>query len=302
MGEMSDADKKLLENIRYLETRYCTYDLPIEFEGFTLYPVKMQDYNEFLSASSCLTLIKNDDIMGIKKTYLEYLLSKINDPLEGAFWSMRLSTIAELCFHVTSCLKCYHCGKVLSYDDYMAQTEGLSEEETRKKLICDCGNIYSQTLWYKQDEESGEQVIMIDNKKLNNAIFNKLRKVIMYQNLPDYKDDSWVDKAIRDDQAAKQALTSKNSGKATLERQITCFAVFMRMKPEEVYNMSMRKFLMMQSEVDDYLDYTITRQGLMSGFASLPKGQKLEHWIYKKEKDIYGESVSLDSFADNFKH
>lgn len=42
--------------------------------------------------------------------------------------------------------------------------------------------------------------------------------------------------------------------------------------------------------VDDLINYKIIRQAVMTGFVSLPKGQKIEHWIYKPEKDMYGDT------------
>ena len=51
--------------------------------------------------------------------------------------------------------------------------------------------------------------LIIDGVELDNEKFNRLRKIIMYQNLPDFKDDSWVDKAIRKDQEERQKLMSK---------------------------------------------------------------------------------------------
>lgn len=54
--------------------------------------------------------------------------------------------------------------------------------------------------------------------------------------------------------------------------------------------MTIRKFTMILSKVNDLIDYKITKAAIMSGFSSLPKGQTLEHWLYKKPKDMYGDS------------
>ena len=44
------------------------------------------------------------------------------------------------------------------------------------------------------------------------------------------------------------------------------------------------------------MDYEITKTGLMSGMLSLKKGQTIEHWIYKKDHGLYGESVDAGSY------
>lgn len=54
--------------------------------------------------------------------------------------------------------------------------------------------------------------------------------------------------------------------------------------------MTIRKFTMLLRQVNDLIEYRITKAAIMSGFSSLPKGQTLDHWLYKKEKDMYGDS------------
>lgn len=59
--------------------------------------------------------------------------------------------------------------------------------------------------------------------------------------------------------------------------------------------MSIRRFTMALATVDDLINYKIMRQAVSSGFVSLPKGKKIEHWIYKPLKDIYGDDYkSMD--------
>ncbi len=58
--------------------------------------------------------------------------------------------------------------------------------------------------------------------------------------------------------------------------------------------MPIRKFTMALSTVDDLINYKIMRTAVSSGFVSLPDGKKIEHWIYKPIKDMYGEYKSMD--------
>ena len=64
-----------------------------------------------------------------------------------------------------------------------------------------------------------------------------------YQNLPDFKDDSWADKAIRDDQAKRAEILSKDSGKASLERKMLCVVASTGIDISKIYDMSIRKFI-----------------------------------------------------------
>ena len=300
MAQMPEAEKKILEEVDYFRDKYFTYDLPVPFGRLTLYPVSIKDYNEFLSSSACLTLNKNDDIAGIRMTNIDYLLSKMQDEKEGPMWSLRFTKIIELCFHIKSGLKCPKCGKFMSFEEFYIKYEDKSIIDKNSILNCECGSKYQETIKFKENEK-GKKIFVFDGVEIDNQAFNKLRKYIMYQNLPDYKDDSWVDKAIRDDQAAKNELKSRGSGTASLERKIIGVCVNTHWKIEEVMNMTIRKFLMVLGMVDDIMNYTITRTGLMSGFASLPKGETVEHWLYKKDEGLYGKAMDMDTYTSQIK-
>jgi hypothetical protein len=301
MAQMPEAEKKILEEVDYFRDKYFTYDLPVPLGKLTLYPVSIKDYNEFLSSSACLTLNKNDDVAGIRMTNIDYLLSKMQDEKEGPMWSLRFTKIIELCFHIKSGLKCPKCGKFMSFEEFYIKYEDKSIIDKNSILDCECGSKYQETIKFKENEK-GKKIFVFDGVEVDNQTFNKLRKYIMYQNLPDYKDDSWVDKAIRDDQAAKNELKSRGSGTASLERKIIGVCVNTHWKIEEVMNMTIRKFLMVLGMVDDIMNYTITRTGLMSGFASLPKGETVEHWLYKKDEGLYGKAMDMDTYTSQIKN
>lgn len=301
MAQMPESEKKILEEVDYFRDKYFTYDLPIPFNRLTLYPVSIKDYNEFLSSSACLTLNKNDDVAGIRMTNIDYLLSKMQDEKEGPMWSLRFTKLIELCLHIKSGLKCPKCGKFMSFEEFYIKYEDESIIDKNSILNCECGGKYQETVKFKENEK-GKKIFVFDGIEVDNQTFNKLRKYIMYQNLPDYKDDSWVDKAIRDDQAAKNELKSRGSGTASLERKIIGVCVNTHWKIEEVMNMTIRKFLMVLGMVDDIMNYTITRTGLMSGFASLPKGETVEHWLYKKDEGLYGKAMDMDTYTSQIKN
>lgn len=295
MAEMSEIDKKIKEDVEFFRDKYFTYDEPVPFKGLILYPVTVKDYNEFLSSSACLTLNKNDDPKGIAMSHIDYLLSKMQDEKEGPLWSLRFTKILELCLHIKSGLKCPKCGKFMSFEEFYMKYEDPSIENKNDILLCGCGEKMVETVRFKENEKK-KKIFVFDGVELNSQDFNKLRKYIMYQNLPDYKDDSWVDKAVRDDQAARAELKSRGSGTATLERKIMGVCANTHWKIDEVYSLSIRKFLMILGMIDDIMNYTITRTGLMSGFASLPKGETVEHWLYKKDEGMYGKAVDAESY------
>ena len=308
MAQMPESEKKILEEVEYLRDKYFTYDEPVPFCGLYLYPVSVRNYNEFMTSNACLLLNKNDDPMGIKFTHLDYLLSKVSDEKEGVLWSMRLSKIIELCFHILPGMKCSKCGKYIPYDQFFTEDrvklyqEG-TDEDRKKFFDCDCGEgKMVASLDQKKDEKSNKTVLLIDGHEIDYVNFNKMRKYILYQNLPDFKDDSWADKAIRDDQAKRAEILSKDSGKASLERKMLCVVASTGIDISKIYDMSIRKFTALLGVINDYTEYKATKVGLMSGMVSLKKGQKIDHWIYTKEKSDAEGIVDSEAFAQQFKN
>ena len=296
MAQMPEINKQILEDVEYFRDKYYTYDLPIPFkEGLTMYPVYVKDYNEFLSCSACLTLNKNDTPEGIRMTNIDYLVSKMKDKEEGPLWSLRFTKILELCLHIKSGLKCPKCGKFMSFEEFYKKYDDPTIEDKNSILICECGEKFEETVKFVQNEKKRTE-FMFDGVKVDTKEFNKLRQYLMYQNLPDFKDDSWVDKAIRDDQAARAEMKNRGMGTASLERKIIGVSINTNLKMDEVYNLSMRKFLIYLGMIDDIMNYKITKQALMSGFASLPKGESIDHWLYKKDEGFYGKAMDADAY------
>lgn len=308
MAQMPESEKKILEEVEYLRDKYFTYDEPVPFCGLYLYPVSVRNYNEFMTSNACLLLNKNDDPMGIKFTHLDYLLSKISDEKEGVLWSMRFSKIIELCFHILPGMKCSKCGKYIPYDQFFTEErvklyQDGTDEDRKKFFDCDCGDgKMVASLDQKKDEKSNKTVLLIDGHEIDYVNFNKMRKYILYQNLPDFKDDSWADKAIRDDQAKRAEILSKDGGKASLERKMLCIVASTGIDISKIYDMSIRKFTALLGVINDYTEYQATKVGLMSGMVSLKKGQKIDHWIYTKEKSDAEGIVDSEAFAQQFKN
>ena len=299
MAQIPESEKKILEEINYYKDKYFTYDEPIPFHGLTIYPVTMRNYQQFMVSTACLTLNKNDDIKGLRYTNLEYLMNKLKDDKEGPEMSLRLTQIVELCLHVKNGLKCDKCGKIMTYEEFFPKYQAAKTDEERlKTLTCECGGNFHEVVKFKQDEETKRYNLIIDGVELDNEKFNRLRKIIMYQNLPDFKDDSWVDKAIRKDQEERQKLMSKGQGTASTERKMLCLVAKTNYKLEDVYDMPIRKFLKLLDVVNDAMEYETTKIGLMTGMVSLKKGETIEHWIYKKDNGMYGSAVDADSLIN----
>lgn len=74
-------------------------------------------------------------------------------------------------------------------------------------------------------------------------------------------------------------------------------------KYEEIFDMTLRKFTIALAMVDDIINYKIMKQASMSGLVSLPKGFKLEHWLYKENKDMYGDAYKdMDALKNDVRN
>lgn len=298
-----NLSKEIVKELERLNNYYFQFDKPVPFkEGLTLYPINVKNHDEFLAASACLTLNRFESPEGITTSNLGYLLLKMNDKTnqdEAAMWSQYLIKICELVFHIKYGVRCGKCGKV--YDYYEFLTKAMDKEHP---FHCECwkdgeDEDFDINIKYKLNEQTKQRELFINGVCITPKEFDLLRQIIMYQNLPDYKDDSWVDPEVREDQREKQQLLAKKNktGTATLERKIVCVSAKSSYKIDELYGLTMRKFLILLSAIDDAMTYECTRIGLMTGMVS--SKEPIEHWIYKQEDaDLYGRASDAGEFKN----
>ena len=65
----------------------------------------------------------------------------------------------------------------------------------------------------------------------------------------------------------------------------------------EIYDMTIRKFAMALGLVEGVISYKIMRSAMIGGMVSFPKDFKLEHWLYKAPKDMYGDGYKTTDQA-----
>lgn len=303
-------DPDLAKELISYEHSYFKEDRPIPFCGLNIYPVTMHEYEKFFMCVDCFTLDKNETPQGIRMTNLDYLISKtIEHSDSGNEWAYKFNTLLEMIFHIQNGVKCGKCGEIIPYNsqhfkDYLLQIQKLQSDTNMldkikkhemeiPKLLCPKCNeaVKDGVIETKLDEKSKHYMLIVDGHIISGKDFNRLRRIVLFQNMPDYFDDSWVDKGLREDRKAKMALEQKKNEnlEASTERKIVCLSIATNYKFEEIYNMTIRKFTIALSAVEDLINYKIMKSAAMNGFVQLPKDQKIEHWIYKKTGDIYGD-------------
>lgn len=306
-------DKDIVDLLKNYEYSYFREDIPIPFCGLHIYPVTVRNYEEMASCCSCLTLNKNEDPKGITMSHLDYLISKtkIEENDEGRVWSYKLQRLFELIFKIENGIKCEECGCITKYTDkeYIEFTktvshlfkkfqedpskfEGESFDESLLKFHCPkCKSEKTHSMISITKDSNNKTALMVDGHLITKNDFNKLRQIVLFQNYSDYADESGIDPEIKKDHDEKIRIQQMNNDvHATIEKKVVCLSITTNYKFEEIYNMSIRRFTMALSTVDDLINYKIMKQAVSSGFVSLPKGKSIEHWIYKPIRDIYGDS------------
>lgn len=277
--------KSIVEELQFLDQNYFVFDTPVPFkEGLVLYPVTVRHYNEFLVCSSCCMLNKNKTTEGLMLTNLEFLIHNMEDEQNGKTISAQFSRLMELVFHIKNGYFCKKCKKHFTFLEYLEMLQKSPEF-----IVCpDCGGEeFSEVLKYYVDQKTHKSEFLINGVVVNSKDFDRLRQIILYQNLPDYVDDSFVNEEIKEDQRKRQEILSKGQQgvSASLEKKIVAVASATGFKIEDIYDYSIRKFLMLLTTVDDMIRYQADRVGLMTGMVSTKT--PIEHWIYKKDKSLY---------------
>ena len=317
-------DPQLIALLKNYELTYFREDIPIPFMSeFMLYPVPVRLFEEFATCSSCLSLDKNEDPKGIAMSHLDYLLSRTDLPApEGNIWTYKIYKLFEIIFHLQQGYECMGCHHVLDYNSkevvtfvqacqsfVKKLTEAVSSETAESEInpedfqepqltcpICG-GQVFRHVMRIVEDPQTHKKQLVINGHTLTKQEFNMLRQIVLFQNFPDYVDDSWVDRDLKRDRDERIKLEQGlYDVHATIEQKVVCLSITTNYKFAEIYDMSIRKFTMALAKVDDLIKYKLLKQAQYSGLAQFPKDFKIDHWIYKPNKDMYGDSYrSTDS-------
>lgn len=280
--------KQIVDELYYLESRYFVFDKPIPFKGnLTLYPVTVEDYVEFIQCSACCTLNKNESEEGIVMRHLDFLMSQTENLDTGKEWLHRFIRLLELVFHKTNGFLCQECETFISAADIQ---KFLLEGNDLGNFVCpQCGGKnFGEAIKIRRDPNSNQYIISIYGTELNANDFDRFRQIVLYQNFPDYQDDSSIHYELKKDKELyRQTVMGGRTKSPSLEKKIVCLSVGTSYKIQEIYNLPLRKFLMLFSSLDDLIEYKILKSASVSGMVKFKK--PIEHWIYKEEQSAYGQ-------------
>lgn len=238
--------------------KYFIYDEPVPFKDLLIHPVKMKNYFEFHIAVNCLVLEKNKipDPKIISMSYLDFLFHLINNDPNGQYYSLMLCELFRLCL-----------------------------------------NLNHEHIKYKYDENGKVKLILsvLSNEKVKELIFDKydfeeIKKIILYQNIPDY-DDTYIDPKVEKAFKEAQEFMNRNKKKmCSLEDQIICVMLALHETDrEKIDQLTIRKFSKILERYDYKLHYKIYKSAEMSGMVSFK--QEIDHWMSELNKDKYSDVI-----------
>lgn len=184
--------------------------------------------------------------------------------------------------------------------------EGEENKQKTPVVLCpEChGDGLFETIKYQENEQTHKIELYIDGQLIDFKNFNRLRNIVLFQNLPDYRDTSYIDPALKRDYEQQKKLKAQKHANltATLEKKLVALNIFKGAHNyEELSKMTVRKFLMEFSTMDDFISYIIGMLGRVCGLGGGPK--EIEHWIYQEVQDVYADGgyISTDTMMEKVK-
>lgn len=236
-----------------------TFDEPIDYKGLLLYPVSIRKINKFLQSSSVLRIQKEyiPDKDIIKMSYLKFLMTNIDKEKEEYGESLTFDLLA-LCFMI--------CMRI---------------EEIAIRLFVD---------------EDGKAKLILNDVEINENDFDYLRKLILYQNLPNY-DDELMNPDLKND--LEQADKIKNGGEETedFEHLIANLVIGTGMNIDDVKNLPIRKFYIIGQVMDRKLHYSIYKQASVGGFVEFK--QPITHYLKKNIDLLENKVTTVETLKNN---
>ena len=236
-----------------------TFDDPIDYKGLLLYPVSIRKINKFLQSSSVLRIQKEyiPDKEIIKMSYLKFLMTNIDKEKDEYDESLTFDLLA-LCFMI--------CMRI---------------EEISIRLFIG---------------EDGKAKLILNDVEINENDFDYLRKLILYQNLPNY-DDELMNPDLKND--LEQADKIKNGGEETedFEYLIANLVIGTGMNIDDVKNLPIRKFYIIGQVMDRKLHYSIYKQASVGGFVEFK--QPITHYLKKNIDLLENKVTTVETLKNN---
>lgn len=123
---------------------------------------------------------------------------------------------------------------------------------------------------------------------------DEIRKIIAAQNLYDIPDESWNPDLVR---ARKHlAANSMLDIEYDIDALVHSVALNAHVKPEEIWDWTIRDFVLMQAAINRTLNYQIFTTAEHSGFVKFKKGNPYPSWKFDRKYDMPSEFKTIEEY------
>lgn len=139
--------------------------------------------------------------------------------------------------------------------------------------------------------------LIINKIILDRKDFDNIRRIICYQNMPDY-DDTYIDPDLERVIKTTERIENKDSASISLEGQIDAVIASTSYKYNELYELPIRRFVLLLREVDSKLHYQIYKTGEVGGMVTFK--EPIPYWIYSHKKNrVEGKLINFNDFKNH---
>lgn len=260
--ETSENKKILIEKILEIdkslkEMNNLLYD---DNPVFNIRPIKVKDWYEFEFA--------REVIFGKKNEYLN-----IND-VDSMVKIMSMNEIDLFIYLISE----HKENKINQY-----------KFSRLMKLVCDF-NVETLDVY----EENSKKILVInDSIELENEDFVFFRDIIGYYNIQDYKPSFYENNDIRKEITTYNNVMMRKYEIPTLEKRINVLSVLSHIKEKDIYEMTIRRFLMTDETANDILEWAVNK--IVEGGGHFKFKEEIPHYKFKpKKQKVEGGFVPLE--------
>lgn len=143
---------------------------------------------------------------------------------------------------------------------------------------------------------------MVEGEIFDSQDFENIRSIILEQNGLKPPDEN-IQKKLRDRMEEDAAFRRRLSGNktASLEDQMVATSAQTGISLENIYGMTVRKFMKLVERVDHTMHYQIYMSASLSGFVTFKNKSAIKHWLADLSKDKLDGLMTEETFESNLK-
>lgn len=254
-------------NREEFENKYVvplTFDNPIKLGELLLHPVLLKDYYTFMMYSEIL-MIKKDripDAKIISMSYMEYLCSLL-----------------------------------------LEENELKLEEKTRTIQLLGLFNLILRekvTNFGIKKDKFDRLIFYINDFEFTHKLFDDFKDIVLLQNLPLYRSMD-LNPILEEELKRADEIRNGNSKSVSFEKRMVSACVNTGMSLEDVENMTLRKFILLENMKEKEIMYCIQTSASMSGFVKF--NSNVLHYLQENNNDpLEGKLIGYESLKTKLNH